>query len=83
VRYSVPVAGQVSLRVCDVSGRLVRRLVEGEVPAGLHAVFWDGKDDAGRDALPGVYFYGLETAGQSQTRKGLLVRLIFDSFGLT
>jgi hypothetical protein len=55
--------GAVSLRVYNVSGRLVRTLVDGSLPAGRHAATWDGKDDSGAEVSSGVYFYRLEAPG--------------------
>lgn len=46
----------VSVRVSDLSGRPVRTLWEGrEVTAGRHRITWDGRDDAGRLVVPGIY----------------------------
>lgn len=63
----------VGLGVWDVSGRRIRRIVEGAVTAGAARFAWDGRDDAGHPAPPGIYFVRLETAGGRVTRK--LVRL--------
>ena len=52
--------GHVSLRVYDVSGRLVRTLVDGEKGAGYHTAVWDGRDDAGTEVASGVYFCRME-----------------------
>jgi hypothetical protein len=49
-------AGNVRLDVLDVSGRIVRRVVSGWLPAGRHALAWDGRTDAGSDAPAGLYF---------------------------
>jgi hypothetical protein len=42
-----------------VAGRRVRVLAAGGREKGLHAVTWDGMDETGRLARPGVYFYRL------------------------
>jgi hypothetical protein len=42
--------------------------------AGLHERVWDGSDDAGRLAAPGVYYCRLEAAGDDATSKMLLLR---------
>lgn len=59
IGFSLPDAGYVRLAVYDVSGRLVRTLVEGHVKAGVHEVAWDGVDSAGRKVATGVYVYRL------------------------
>lgn len=66
--------GHVSLRVYDVSGRLVRTLVDGELPPGRHSARWDGRDDAGTPVASGVYFYMLDAPGFSARGKGIVLR---------
>jgi hypothetical protein len=72
--YSLATSGHVSLRVYDVSGRVVRTLVEGEMPAGSHGTFWDGRNESGARASSGIYFARLETAGAVETQRIVLVR---------
>jgi subtilisin family serine protease len=72
--FEVPAAERVTLEVFDVSGRLVRRLIDGEVAAGSHRSIWDGRMDGGELAAGGVYFLRLETARGSSTRKLTLIR---------
>jgi flagellar hook assembly protein FlgD len=64
----------VTLGVYDARGQRVRRLLPGTaLAAGPHANTWDGRDDAGWPAAPGVYFVRLVTpAGEATTR---LVRI--------
>ena len=65
---------RASLRVYDVSGRLVRTLVDGALAAGDHEVLWRGRDDGGREVASGVYLYRLEADGVSESRPMVLVR---------
>ena len=66
--------GPVSLRVYDVSGRLVRRLHDEPLSAGAHAIDWDGRDTAGRPLPSAAYFVRLVTAWNMQARKVLLLK---------
>jgi hypothetical protein len=59
--YAVPGAGDVSLRLFDVRGRLVRTLLAQPVPTGRSEISWDGRDDAGAPAPAGTYFLRLQT----------------------
>ena len=75
VRYDLPRAERVHLRVYDVFGRLVRTLVQGEqLPAGRQEAVWNGRDDSGRKVAPGVYFYRLSADGFSRTKRMTLVQ---------
>lgn len=64
----------VSLEIYDVSGRLVRTLVERWMPEGPHAADWDGRDGLGHPVPSGLYFYRLSTATGAITNKALLIR---------
>lgn len=75
IRYDVPVGGGVvTLRVYDVSGRLVRTLIDGRQAAGRKQVIWNGLDDQGRNVVSGVYFYRLQAPGYRKTLKMVLIR---------
>ena len=74
VSYGAPGAGHVSVRVYDVSGRLVRTLVDGEVGAGYHTAVWDGRDDRGVDVASGVYFCRMSAESYRATAKMVLLK---------
>jgi hypothetical protein len=74
VRYELPRATRVQLRVVDVRGRAVRTLVDGWRPAGAHRAFWDGRDDGGRAAASGRYLVVGEWAGGRAVGSITLVR---------
>jgi flagellar hook assembly protein FlgD len=68
---------QVSLKVYDVSGRLVRVLVNSptsNLEPGTYQLLWDGRDDQGKALPSGVYFLRLETDASRLTRKAVLTR---------
>jgi CHRD domain-containing protein/flagellar hook capping protein FlgD len=48
--------GTVSLAIVGVDGRLVRRVEPAIFAPGPHSYVWDGFDDQGHPAAPGVYF---------------------------
>jgi len=72
IRYSLPYATHVSLKVYDVVGRLVTRLVDEEVAPGVHTLQWRGKDDVNRRCASGVYFVRF-TAGDYQASKKMVL----------
>jgi hypothetical protein len=75
IRYDVPAGGgEVTLRVYDVGGRLVRTLVDGTEGPGEKTVTWDGRNDRGRVVASGVYFYRLTSETYTHTRKMLLMK---------
>jgi hypothetical protein len=73
VSYAIAQAGRVQLGVYDVSGRLVRQLVDGERRAGTETLVWNGMDASGTRQEAGVYFVRLAAPGHSETRKVVLL----------
>lgn len=74
VTYSLPADSEVSLRIYDVSGHLVRELVSGHRSAGDHRELWDGRDQAGLESASGVYFSRLSVGDQTEMKSMLLLR---------
>lgn len=74
IRYELARSGNVTLRVYDVRGALVRELWSGHRDTGRYETHWDGRNDSGRLVGSGVYFYRLEAEGYLATRKMLLLK---------
>ncbi len=74
INFALPQAGRVSLQVFDLSGRVVTTLADREFVAGRHDLSWDGRNEHGEQAAPGVYFYRLTAPGFRQTKKMLLMQ---------
>jgi hypothetical protein len=72
--YTTSEDGFVSLKVYDIAGRLVRKLVEKVEPAGNKSVHWDGTDQYQQNLASGVYLLHLETAEKTDIRKIVLVK---------
>jgi hypothetical protein len=74
LRFAVPERKPVSLKVYDVTGRIVCTLVDGELEPGIHGIRWSGDDDHGRQSGAGIYFVRLSSAQERATRKFVLLR---------
>jgi flagellar hook assembly protein FlgD len=74
IPFELPAEGHVVLEIYDVRGRLVRRLLAERLPAGFHAVTWDGRDQVGHGVASGVYISMLRAGGAEITRKMTLLR---------
>jgi hypothetical protein len=64
----------VTIRIYDVTGALVRTLVDDSIPPGRHTREWDGRDTRGNAVGTGVYFCRLEQPGVAATRKMVLLK---------
>jgi hypothetical protein len=75
IAFELPRQLDVSLRIFDLSGRLVRSLIGGETRGqGRHEVVWNGRDDAGRQVASGTYFYRLVAGELAETKSMVLVK---------
>ena len=70
----LPCPQRVRVSVYNVAGRQVRRLRDGILGAGTHDLFWNGKDDGGRMAGPGIYWARVKTEGGARTARVVIVR---------
>jgi hypothetical protein len=70
IKFSLPVASNISLKVYDVLGKEVATLAEGRYEAGAFTATFDAKN-----VNSGVYFYTLRTStGFVQSSKMLLMK---------
>jgi hypothetical protein len=79
IPYQLAEASDVTIRIYNISGQLVRTLELGYRDAGLYysrarAAHWDGKNAAGEKVASGVYFYHLKTGDFQATRKLLVTK---------
>jgi len=73
IGFTVPRASASTLRIYDVSGRLVKTLVDGALTAGPHVVRWDRRFDSGVPAPSGSYVYELRTGSERLARKVVVI----------
>ena len=59
----------VSLRLHDLQGRLVRNLTGAQQGPGDYEVGWDGRDDGGTRVVPGIYYLRLSAGGVRSQQK--------------
>lgn len=69
IRFDLPVQVRVSIKVYDLSGRIVVTLVDGEMPQGRQSAVWTASGETA-----GVYLLRMEAGGFVATRKVVLVR---------
>jgi hypothetical protein len=74
IGFALPVQSDVTLRVFDVSGRVVATLARGSYDSGYHTVHWSGRDERGRTVNTGVYIYTIEAGGFSAMRKMIITK---------
>ena len=69
IKYNLPEASRVVLKVYNIIGQQVASLVNGNIDAGFHSVMFDGSN------LPsGTYIYRLQTNNFVQVKKMVLLK---------
>ena len=78
IQYNVADEGMVSLKVYDITGRLVKTLVDNQFKtpgnAAGYTVTWNGLDDRGQKVSAGLYIYRLQSGTMSMTNKMILLK---------
>lgn len=74
ISFNLPADGQVSLKVYNVLGQVVKTVCDGQRSAGIHKLTWSGEDESGRKVSNGIYLYRLVTNDQNQTKKVIVLR---------
>jgi hypothetical protein len=74
VAFAVPRSTHVEITIHDVTGRLIKRMVDGVVDPGIHKVAWDGRDNRDRPASSGIYYVSMRTPEHELSRSVMLLR---------
>jgi tetratricopeptide (TPR) repeat protein len=69
ISYTLPEAGAVQIKIYDILGREVAKLVDAQKSAGKYSVQWNGSNYAS-----GVYFYSITFNNQRLYKKMLMIK---------
>jgi len=74
ISFALPSSAEVRIDVIDVTGRVVRTMEAGELPAGRQIVTWDGRDNEGHPVASGVYLARLQAGEFEAASKMVLLK---------
>jgi len=74
ISYSIPENSTVTLFIYDVTGKLVRKLVNNVENPGIKEVVWNGRNEFGKNVHSGMYIYSLRAGKYHESKKILLIR---------
>jgi N-acetylneuraminic acid mutarotase len=79
IPYQLAEGGDVTIRIYNIKGQLIKTLDLGYQPAGIYthrsrAAYWDGKNEQGDRVASGIYFYQLRAGQFSAMRKLILLK---------
>ena len=72
--FSLAKTGHVKISIYNMLGQKIQDLVNQKVIAGTHEVAWNGKDQSGKAASSGIYFYRMETDSHIAMKKMTLIK---------
>ncbi|MFA5033472.1 MAG: FlgD immunoglobulin-like domain containing protein [bacterium] len=69
VFYSIENKEKVSVGIYDVTGKLVKQIVNGEQDAGSYTAYWNGENELGNKIGNGIYFCVVNTGSHKNVSK--------------
>jgi len=73
ISFQLPQAQNVSAKIYDVTGRLVKTLANEKMRQGDQQIDWDRKDQAGKSVSPGIYILQVDRGAQLETKKIIVI----------
>jgi len=74
IRYALPEASLVAVTVYDITGRMVKNLVNASKDAGYHSLRWDATNNNGEAVSVGMYIYTIQAGEYRSTKKMVLLK---------
>jgi hypothetical protein len=76
IRVGVPsdIRGDVTLKIYNVRGQLVKTVLQGRKAPGWYTFVWDGRNNSGEMVSTGVYFARFDDSRTVLTRKMVLLK---------
>jgi hypothetical protein len=74
INFAVDKPGNVSVRVFNTRGELVRTITNQWYPQGEHTVSWDGKTQSGGHASSGIYYIKANSGGVTDVIKAVMAK---------
>lgn len=74
ISYQLPENARVKLKIYNITGQLVKVLVDELQKGGYYNIKWNGKDDKGNIVGSGLYIYRLEAGNFASTKRMVLLK---------
>jgi hypothetical protein len=72
INFQLEDAGNVSLEIYDIEGRLIKTLIDDQRQQGPHQLEWDAKDQNGNKVSTGLYLLQVDAGNKSEIKKLLV-----------
>ncbi|KQC07886.1 MAG: hypothetical protein APR54_00635 [Candidatus Cloacimonas sp. SDB] len=74
IEFALASSGPTELEIYNIKGEKICSLLNTFLDSGIYRIEWDGRDNSGRVAASGIYFYRLQTNEENMTKKMLLLK---------
>jgi len=74
IKYDLAEASLVAVTVYDITGRMVKNLVNASKDAGYHSLRWDATNNIGEAVSAGMYIYKIQAGEYRSTKKMVLLK---------
>lgn len=74
IKYQLPQANKVELKIYNIFGQEVKKLVDKLQDAGYYEIVWNSDNNFGNQVASGVYFYRMHAGSFSETKKLILMK---------
>ncbi len=74
IKFSTLEKGHISLKIYDITGKLVKTIANGMYEVSSYRMKWNGINENGTKVTPGIYYCKLETEHYSSTNKIMMIR---------
>ena len=74
IKFELPVASQVRIRIYNINGQLVHELLNADLMKGRYDIIWNGKNNKGSDIASGLYHAVISASNQMKVIKLVLVK---------
>ena len=74
ITFEIPQSENVSLKVFNINGQLIRTLTNENLPAGKYEKAWDGKNEIGKEVSSGIYIYRLSAGKYDRSARMVLMK---------
>jgi len=74
IRYDLPVNEHVSINIYDLTGKIVKSLVNTNQDAGYRSINWNATNEVGQPVSAGMYIYTIQAGEFRQTKNMVLLK---------
>ena len=74
ITYQIPFDADVNITIYDMSGRVIKTLLDGKQSAGHKSILWNAKDNKNEPVSAGIYLYTIKAGNYRKTRKMVLIK---------